>query len=101
MGLFQRLIYNEYFFSKIFEKKWLNSHAPVAQKIPDQRWLIAYSVKKGFNRYFQKDAHQKSEGGSVRSDLKKLDSFTLETSKNHLIRNFLRNGRLRVKRNEE
>ena len=28
---------------------------------------------------------------------KKLDSFTLETSKNHLIRNFLRNGRLRVK----
>ena len=28
--------------------------------------------------------------------LKKLDSFTLETSKNHLIRNFLRNGRVRV-----
>ena len=35
--------------------------------------------------------------GSVRSDFKKLDSFTSETSKNHLIRNFLRNGRLRVK----
>ena len=35
-------------------------------------------------------------GGSVRSDLKKLDSFTLEMSKNHLISNFLRNGRLRV-----
>ena len=34
---------------------------------------------------------------SVRSDLKKLDSFTFETSKNHLIRYFLRNGRLRVK----
>ena len=32
----------------------------------------------------------------MRSDLKKLDSLTLETSKNHLIRNFLRNGRLRV-----
>ena len=32
----------------------------------------------------------------VRSDLKKLDSFTLETSKNHLIRIFLRNGRLIV-----
>ena len=31
--------------------------------------------------------------------LKKIDSFTLETSKNHLIRNFLRNGRLRVKAN--
>ena len=28
--------------------------------------------------------------------LKKLDSFTLETSKNLLISNFLRNGRLRV-----
>ena len=34
--------------------------------------------------------------GSVRSDLKKLDSFSLETSKKHLIRNFLRNGRVRV-----
>ena len=33
----------------------------------------------------------------MRSDLKKkLDFFTLETSKNHLIRNFLRNGRVRV-----
>ena len=27
---------------------------------------------------------------------KKLDTFTLETSKKHHIRNFLRNGRLRV-----
>ena len=35
--------------------------------------------------------------GSVRSDLKKLDSFNLETSKNHLIRSFLRNGRVWVK----
>ena len=34
---------------------------------------------------------------SVMSDLKKLDSFTLEMSKNHLIRTFLRNGRLKVK----
>ena len=33
----------------------------------------------------------------MRSDLEKLDSFTSEASKNHLIRNFLRNGRLRVK----
>ena len=32
----------------------------------------------------------------MRSDLKRLDSSTLATSKNHLIRNFLRNGRLRV-----
>ena len=30
---------------------------------------------------------------------KKLDSFTLETSKNHLIRKFLRNGRVRFKWN--
>ena len=30
------------------------------------------------------------------SDFKKLDSFTLEMSQNHLIRSFLRNGRLRV-----
>ena len=34
--------------------------------------------------------------GSVRSDLKRLDFFTLETSKNHLIRNFLRNESVRV-----
>ena len=33
----------------------------------------------------------------MRFDLEKLDSFTLEMSKNHLIRSFLRNGRLRVK----
>ena len=29
-------------------------------------------------------------------DLKKLDSFALETSKTHLIRNFLRNGLVKV-----
>ena len=34
--------------------------------------------------------------GSVWSDLKKLDSFTFEMSKNDLIRNFLRKERLRV-----
>ena len=34
----------------------------------------------------------------MRSDFKKLDFFTLEMSKNHLIRNFLRDGRLRVNR---
>ena len=33
----------------------------------------------------------------MRSDLKKLDSLTLEMSKNHHIRTFLRNGCLRVK----
>ena len=50
-------------------------------------------MKAGF---FSKDEPQKSEGVSeVR--LKKHDSFTLETSKNQLIYNFLRNGRLRVK----
>ena len=39
-------------------------------------------------------------GGQWGPILKKLDSFTLEMSKNHLIRNFLRNGRLRVKIND-
>ena len=52
---------------------------------------------KGWNWYFPKDAHQKSESVSVRSDLKKLYYFPLETSKNNLIRNFLRTGRVRVK----
>ena len=33
----------------------------------------------------------------MRSNLWKLDSFTLETSKNHLTRTFVRNGRVRVK----
>ena len=32
----------------------------------------------------------------MKYDFKKLESFTLETLKNHLIRNFLRNGRVRV-----
>ena len=36
-------------------------------------------------------------GGQCSPILKKLDSLTLETSKNHLIRSFLRNGRLRDK----
>ena len=35
-------------------------------------------------------------GGGYQLDFKKLDSFTLETSKNHLIRNFLRIRRVRV-----
>ena len=45
---------------------------------------------------YQKIRIKNLNGGSVRSDLKKLDSFTLEASKNHLFRNFLRNGRVRV-----
>ena len=49
-------------------------------------------ILKGLNRNFPKDAHQKSEGESVRFDLEKLDSFTLETSKNHLIHNFCATG---------
>ena len=52
---------------------------------------------KGLNWYLSKDVHQKSEGGQWGPIKKKLDSFPMETSKNHLIRNFLRNGRLRVK----
>ena len=38
-----------------------------------------------------------NEGVSEVRFKKKLDSFTLETSKNQLIRNFLRYGRVRVK----
>ena len=53
-------------------------------------------ILKGIYWYFSKDAHQKSEEGQWGPIKKKLDSFTLETSKNHLIRNFLRNGRQRV-----
>ena len=45
---------------------------------------------KSLNKYSLKDAHQKSEEGQWGPIKKKLDSFTLETSKNHLIRNFLR-----------
>ena len=52
----------------------------------------------GLNLYFPKDSHQNMRGGgSVRSDIEKLDFFTLKTSKNPLILNFLRNGRVRVK----
>ena len=47
---------------------------------------------------FFKRCASKIWGRSVRSDLKKLDSFTLETSKNYLIRYFPRNGRVRVKK---
>ena len=45
---------------------------------------------------FQKMRIKNLREGSVRSDLKKLDSSALETSKKHLIRNFLRNGLVRV-----
>ena len=43
------------------------------------------------------DAASKIWGGQWGPTKKKLDFFTLETSKNHPIRNFLRNGRVRVK----
>ena len=42
--------------------------------------------------------HIKNLSGEVSEVwLKKIDSFALETSKNNLSRNFLRNGRVRVK----
>ena len=51
----------------------------------------------GLKFVFLKRSASKIWGGGVSEVwFKKLDSFTLETSKNHLIRNFLRNGRLRV-----
>ena len=39
----------------------------------------------------------KNLGGGQWGSIKKIDSVTLETEKNHLIRNFLRDGRERVK----
>ena len=46
---------------------------------------------------FQKMRIKNLRGVSEVRFKKKLHSFNLETSKNHLIRNFLRNRRLRVK----
>ena len=45
---------------------------------------------------FEKMRIKNLRGGSEVRFKKKLDSFTLETSKNQLIRKFLCNGRLRV-----
>ena len=45
---------------------------------------------------FQKMRIKNLRGGVSEVRLKKLDSFTLQTSKNHLIRNCSRNERLRV-----
>ena len=45
---------------------------------------------------FQKMRIKNLRGVSEVRLKKKLDSLILETPKNHLIRNFLRNGRLRV-----
>ena len=48
--------------------------------------------------YFPEEAHKKSERRGDERGLikKKLDSFNLETSKNHLLRNFPRNGHVMV-----
>ena len=45
---------------------------------------------------FQKMRNKNLRGGQW-GPIWKFDFFTLETSKNHPIRNFLRNGRLRIK----
>ena len=50
----------------------------------------------GLKLVFSKRSQKSEKGVSEVRFKKKLDSFTLETSKNHLIRNFLRNERLRV-----
>ena len=72
------------------------------------RFLRIYLSKRNFLRVlcsegpklvFSKGCASKIWGGSVRSDFKKRDSFTLKTSKNHLIRDFLRNRRVRLKVN--
>ena len=59
---------------------------------PTEKWNL-----EGLKSVSSKRCASKILRGSVRSDLEKLDSFTLETSKNHLIDNFMRNGRLMVK----
>ena len=46
--------------------------------------------------FFQKMRIKNLRGVSEVRYKKKLDSVILETSKNHFIRKFLRNGRLRV-----
>ena len=104
-----------FFHSKLITSEFSDSHAdgwylwrPFSLNSPYLAFLI---LRKIGNRRSRKNfltltrpiglplqALQKSDGGSVRSDLKKLDFFTLEISKNHLIRTFLRNGRLRVKK---
>ena len=58
--------------------------------------MTAWRAKIGI---FQKMRIKILKGGQWGPILKKIDSFTLETSKTHLIRNFLRSGRLRVKVN--
>ena len=89
---------NKLFFSWIslirisYRTIWLKTWSWYKNQLKNEIW-------KGLNRYLPKDAHQKSDGESVKSDLKKLYSFTLEMSKNYLIRSFLRNERLRVKVN--
>ena len=51
----------------------------------------------GLKSVFSKRCASKIWGEVSEVRLKKLDSFTLETSNNHVIRNYRRNGRLRVK----
>ena len=51
---------------------------------------------KALKLIFSKRCASKIWGGVSDIRLKKLDSVTLETSKNHLIRNFMRNERVRV-----
>ena len=64
---------------------------------PTEKWSL-----KGLKSVFSKKCASKIWGGGVSEvRLKKLDSFTFGTSKNHLIRNFLRNGRLRVNPGDE
>ena len=54
----------------------------------------------GLKSVVSKSSASKIWWGVSEVRFKKLDSFILEMSKNHLIRNFLRNGRVRVKYNE-
>ena len=76
--------------SMTLQKKVFNLIRSISLR--DTEWKL-----EGPKLVFFKRCASRIWGGSIRSDLKKLDAFTWETSTNHLIRNFLRNERVRVK----
>ena len=90
----------------------LPPHAPVAQKIAELCTLIASMVKRLSVRVIchrlgqlkfkfgraKIGIFQKMSIKNLKSASKKIDSFTLETSKNNLICKFLRNEPLRAKK---
>ena len=61
-------------------------------------WIpLKNEIWKGLNRFFPKDARQKSEGGQWGPIKKNSTRSPWKRRKNHLINNFLRNGRVKIK----